>query len=484
MFTEYVWKSLVSKSKYQEEQVNILFPSEIEKFNHNFKTLFFPHGEKTNHKQVHAKFASTKCAIFYPKMVQYFKDKNVSFFENFNFFDEENDIKQLVADIDPNFFFRDIVKICMKKAFDQNIGVEIGKSKDYYSTELNNPFLYVYRVQLVYQVQHVVVLYLINQLVNYALKYDYPRKLNKDEDNPKPEDLLRYFNYFIKDFKNDLESLDNKWYRDTYDIANVIIDFFCDSGVVISQENIYSNKGVKNQVQAKTILWLTHKIANTIPFSQHLPQILSPKMIDAEENSRHFVNPLTRGKSYASISREAVNALNIAQKKRFKVNTIYLSLLDEFHNNKLDLHSSIKTPFPTLNDINHLTSDKESWSNGVSVLQKHVNSRANNSLAILSKKKPETPNFDTYRYKDAMKISDISNVEHVMNYKCNDVHKKISIAMAKRQLLESSISIAKIFDRFPIYYGTKLDYRTRMYPWEYLLSRTTGELKHLLCDFK
>ena len=41
-----------------------------------------------------------------------------------------------------------------------------------------------------------------------------------------------------------------------------------------------------------------------------------------------------------------------------------------------------------------------------------------------------------------------------------------------------------MYSGFPIYYGTKLDYRTRMYPWEYLLSITTGELKQLLCDFK
>jgi hypothetical protein len=60
----------------------------------------------------------------------------------------------------------------------------------------------------------------------------------------------------------------------------------------------------------------------------------------------------------------------------------------------------------------------------------------------------------------------------------NNVFKFLSHLQLERQLLCTSILIAGLYTGF-LY--IKLNYRGRMYPWEYF-SRTTGELKHMLTD--
>lgn len=53
-----------------------------------------------------------------------------------------------------------------------------------------------------------------------------------------------------------------------------------------------------------------------------------------------------------------------------------------------------------------------------------------------------------------------------------------------RQLLHTSIEISELYKDYPLYYGTLLDFRLRMYPLQYLMSRTTGYLKNLLEESK
>ena len=53
-----------------------------------------------------------------------------------------------------------------------------------------------------------------------------------------------------------------------------------------------------------------------------------------------------------------------------------------------------------------------------------------------------------------------------------------------RQLLLTSIEIGYLYKAYSLFYGTRLDFRLRMYPLQYLLSRTTGYLKNILEESK
>lgn len=67
--------------------------------------------------------------------------------------------------------------------------------------------------------------------------------------------------------------------------------------------------------------------------------------------------------------------------------------------------------------------------------------------------------------------------------KKTNLHTELVSLRGKQQLVATTIQIAEIFEGFSLYFGTSLDFRLRMYPLQYLLSRTSGFLKHVLEDF-
>ena len=69
-----------------------------------------------------------------------------------------------------------------------------------------------------------------------------------------------------------------------------------------------------------------------------------------------------------------------------------------------------------------------------------------------------------YVYLKSLKTAEVTQIEQDLNYKKNQTRISYSIAKAKRQLLQTSITIAEIFEGFPIYFGTKIDFRIRHYP--------------------
>ena len=77
-------------------------------------------------------------------------------------------------------------------------------------------------------------------------------------------------------------------------------------------------------------------------------------------------------------------------------------------------------------------------------------------------------------------LSGLTSLECYANAKKNEVRSDLVVMQSNRQLLLTSLDISNIYRGYPLYYGTRLDYRLRMYPFQYLLSRTSGYLKHLL----
>jgi DNA-directed RNA polymerase len=84
---------------------------------------------------------------------------------------------------------------------------------------------------------------------------------------------------------------------------------------------------------------------------------------------------------------------------------------------------------------------------------------------------------------DILPLCNISICEMDSIKRKKEFEQTISDLQSKRQLLFTSLAIAKLFKGFSLYFGTRLDFRLRMYPWQYLLSRTSGFLKHILQDF-
>lgn len=74
----------------------------------------------------------------------------------------------------------------------------------------------------------------------------------------------------------------------------------------------------------------------------------------------------------------------------------------------------------------------------------------------------------------------LTSLECHANAKKNEVRSDLVVMRSSRQLLLTSLDICDLYQDYPLYYGTKLDFRLRMYPLQYLMSRTSGYLKNLL----
>jgi DNA-dependent RNA polymerase len=165
------------------------------------------------------------------------------------------------------------------------------------------------------------------------------------------------------------------------------------------------------------------------------------------------------------------------------VNALYLSILDYIHNSEEGKkYWRGETPYPTKDSTDKSFHDFHEWSKYLSIspLQRYLNSKAATYIGTLQ--------IDAFknrktRFLKSLKVADVTGVEKNLNYCKKRAKTNHSTYTLKRKLLQTSITIANIFLGFPIYFSIKLDYRGRMYAWEYLLSRTTGELKQLLCEY-
>ena len=78
------------------------------------------------------------------------------------------------------------------------------------------------------------------------------------------------------------------------------------------------------------------------------------------------------------------------------------------------------------------------------------------------------------------RICGITRMEYIANTTKNLKKFKLATAKSNRQILLTSLDISNLYKGYCLYYSTRLDFRLRMYPLEYLMSRTSGYLKNLL----
>jgi hypothetical protein len=205
LIAETSWKALISKSRYEEKVILKMFPKEFDRFDKLFNEFFFPHGDKVHHKQVHKKFASVKCAKFYENFLRFLLKKKIPILKKVSLKKLEIDYNNLASEIEPVFLFKDLVKLSMKKAFDQSINIEQKNEKLFHSKTLDtDKFLYVRRDTLLYAVQEVFRIYLADQVLT-AVEEKLDRILWSA-----PDKKIRFIYDFFKEHEKELMSLEKK----------------------------------------------------------------------------------------------------------------------------------------------------------------------------------------------------------------------------------------------------------------------------------
>jgi hypothetical protein len=145
LLVENDWKALISKNKYEDEHIKRLFLSEMEVFKTTFDKSFYPQSHE-KHKQVISKFGSEKCKVFCKNLLPFLQEKKSLFLHKFNWLEYNKNLDEIINDTLLNItaydLFKDIVKICMKKAYDNKINFASPNSND---DILENSFLHVHK---------------------------------------------------------------------------------------------------------------------------------------------------------------------------------------------------------------------------------------------------------------------------------------------------------------------------------------------------
>lgn len=475
--TETLWKDLVQKSKHDWSVVKETYPKENQQYIKLFNEGFYV-PDSVKKKNVKQKYGSEKAKNFFKGLVKYLSLKpelavysNVT--EDVRLSLTEEDYERMLCKIEPEIIFREIVKICMKKAYDSTINIEHSNHKRFHTEPVGEDFLKAKRTHIQYTLRRFIQLYLTVVVLETLMEIE---KLDKKEEENITHMLQYLDDYFKKNLHFEKNVKKNSWFLEADIITIISLSFFERTSVVKSVEML----NTRNESQdAKSIVFVfDHRLDNSVSYFEHIPRVVPPAKAETKDNIRDWISPIKDGKSNVLPSDEAVLALNIAQKKEFVINTTFLELLKEI----FDVDREVKE-FPTRKVIRDKEFQLSSWevSPWISGLNRIIYLKTEKYVKVSKTHK----NLELKeRHRQIVHMSDITHAECYATVHKNRLREDLVKMKSLRKMLLTSFTIAELFEGYPLYYSTLLDYRLRMYPLQNLLSRTTGYLKNLLQEHK
>lgn len=475
--SESLWKDLVSKSVYDMSKIQDTFPDGLKKFVDLYNDGFFPTEKEDKNLNLRKKRASVKCECYFTGLYKYLLNNMPDIFDDDKIKPEltKEDLRKLVETISPHLLFKELVKISMKKAYDANINIGNDSTLSSLNSRLlDTNFLQAKRSDLQYSVAAYIRLYLANILLNY-LSSNNVQAFRKNHNN----NVMVYLKHLQRLFKEELSIARTQYeLRNFFELPSNItlqlLSFFERTEVVKKQirERSRKRRGSSKTVKENIIYVFNHKLDISISFSHNLPRILPPDSALTKESVRDWITPVKDGHHDVRVGDKAVRALNLAQRKEFVVNDRYKELLK-----RADERDSVEE-FATQKEYSKKRNELEAWSNSVwsNTLNITLYTLTRSLLNVKGKTNSEIHNLTA-------DLCGLTRLECYATAKKNEVRSDVLILRSSRQLLLTSLDISDIYAGYPLYYSTKLDFRLRMYPLQYLMSRTSGYLKNLLQEF-
>ena len=462
--TETMWKDLVKTSKFNSMKIVEIFPEESAQFEKAFNKGFLIQPTDSSVVQKNRK-GVTKMKKYYAGLFAFIRS-NLNILNDrgneFQFSDKE--LTALASGINPHFLFQDLAKISMKKAYDTSINIEKSNPTHYYKKLLDTNFLKARKHDLFYSATKYINIYFTSHLLNHLSEKGFLK--NSDVENI--INILKYFEEIYKDTRKLNLPYDNKWYLLSTDLIQIFLSFL-ESTTLIKYKETEKKRGTQKTVIVYTF---NHKLDRSIAFSKNLPRIIPPLKAETNKCVFNWIAPMNRGTCNLQASKEALSSLNIAQRKEFVINSKFVDLLKD-----VDLHQKSALEFPTKEDFSKTTKFFEQWSDTEwSSLMNSTFYRT--SKTIFGIKKRTKRGFND----KILNFCKITFLESFANAAYNEVRADLVKKRSMRQLLLTSIQIGELYKGYPLYYGTLLDFRLRMYPLQYLMSRTSGYLKNILED--
>lgn len=467
---ENIWKDLVSKSKYDSSKIKLIFPEELSQFIRLFNSTFYPPEKHTKHTM--RKYGSEKSKRYFSGLYLYLLDNTPFLFNSEKQIPEltAEDLTVLVSKIEPAFLFQEIVKLSMKKAYDTNINIENNNPNKFHTRRLDTDFLQAKRTDLQYSVSSHLRIYLANILLNFLAARDKRVLLQNNT-----EGIIKALKHLHRLFKEELRFSSSKpeiqwFFTEPSTITMILLSMYQETDVIKTTFKEKSIKAGRGKNGKDSIIYVfNHKLDNSISFSHNLPSILPPIKADSKESIEDWLSPVKDGHSNIQVSSEALATLNIAQKKEFAINESFSKLLRSADSRERVDEFTTKIAFTNKKKEFDIWSNSV-WGNTLSITLYKI------TRSILDVKNIEIENL----HSKTADLCGLTSLECYANAKKNEVRSELLLMRSSRQLLLTSLDISRIYRGYSLFYGTKVDFRLRMYPYQYLISRTSGYLKNLL----
>ena len=447
-----------------------MFPGELAQFIRLFNANFYPPAKHTKHTM--KKYGSERCKTYFSGLYLYLLGNASFLFNHEKYIPEltEEDLTILVSKIEPAFLFKELVKISMKKAYDTNINIEHNDHNKFHTRRLDTYFLQAKRTDLQYSIASYLRIYLANILLNFLASKKRKAFIQNDTEN-----IIKSLKHLQKLFREELKFTTSKtviqcFFAEPNTITMILLSMYQETAIVKTTFKEKGRKAGSTKAAKDNIIYVfNHKLDNSISFSHNLPRILPPLKADSKESIEEWLSPVKDGHHNIQVSNEALTTLNIAQKKEFVVNKSFSELLRLADNRERVEEFSTKTEFGAKKEEFDIWSNSV-WGNTLNITLYRI------TRSILDVKNRK---IDNLHCKTA-DLCGLTGLECYANAKQNEVRSDLVVMRSSRQLLLTSLNISDIYQDYPLYYGTKLDFRLRMYPLQYLMSRTSGYLKNLL----
>ncbi len=316
---------------------------------------------------------------------------------------------------------------------------------------------YILSTDLYYTIIDNLIKKLILEIINYYSKN------NKKKDN----------HLILKSFSKNLYYKKLRTENSIINISKQLEEIFQKE---ISEDTITTR--IENSKHNRIIYIVPENLIKDIISDSHLPELIQPERWGQNDISSdiNYVKEIKNGVSDIILSKESINALEYSQKKEFRINTSLIDLFNEL--DKLDYKDAIKlniSPFIPLSIIEYEFQYIES-----------------NKKDLIDKKlyfKHIIPLYTKYKKRDLV-IKELEK-EGVISEEIFNKHnlyvsreKKFRSMFESRRISNTFIEISEILKDMKLYYINTIDYRSRMYPYNFLFNRTTGIYKHFLMDYK
>jgi hypothetical protein len=470
---EYEWKSYNKKIIHDSKGgVPTHFESQFSKFSIAFEEYRNPNPDSLKIQRAYRNYLAFKLEVFIfyiiNKLVEAKQGDTLKVLLTLT----KEDFYSITQEfISVEVIFTDILRIILNIAHEHLF--LSSKPSDIYKDNA----LTVSNSQLQYKYEVVLAETLINATLNYSIE-------KKIIDIDFQEFALSIHNYltFSKINYAFTTKIENAWGIHC-DNAATILHMFEQSGVYAGSISEVNKDKFNNPLGYSKNFILPKMLELDIMKPLKFPNVTRPKDLNIYKIDG-LIKPIIFGSSSVSKSENLIKALNYSQKKKFKISESFLKICKMFseldHTQKLaQLMSNeyLDISFPTCLDI------------GIQRLKYHSKIEPKTSilsLYIANKIKQSihgNTGIKVTNFSKLLILSGCTVVNSVVYLVKEKEKQKLNSLEMEAKYAYTTIKIATWFKRYPIYITDKLCLRLRMYPQEHWVSRTTGGLKHLLCDY-